>query len=238
MRERTLDAGSESPLYRQLMAHLRSDIGAGVYPQGSKIPSEQELGQTYQVSRVTVRKALAELSEEGLLKRCQGKGTFVSAPLLCRDLRDNVRSFHESCASMGFTADTRVISARVQEASAADKSRLQAREKQVVCLRRLRLASGLPVMLEENHFPMAYAWLLDEDLTGSLYHLLAERGVEPKRGLHEISLCYATGEAARLLRVEEGAALLQLCEVIYDQHGGILHTSWQLIRGDRFTFRI
>ena len=77
MKKQILNTDSYSPLYKQLMQKLRSDIQNGVYPVHSRIPSEQELCDTYQVSRVTVRKALAELTQEGLLNRHQGKGTFV-----------------------------------------------------------------------------------------------------------------------------------------------------------------
>ena len=101
-----------------------------------------------------------------------------------------------------------------------------------------RLADDMPVMLETNHFPPAYAWLMAEDLSGSLYALLAEKGMEARQAIHEVSLCYATPAQAKALDVAPGDALLCLHEVIYDQSGHPLHTSHQVIRGDRFTFRI
>ena len=63
MKKQILMTESYSPLYKHLMQKIRSDIAAGVYPVHSRIPSEQELCETYQVSRVTVRKALAELTQ-------------------------------------------------------------------------------------------------------------------------------------------------------------------------------
>ena len=93
-------------------------------------------------------------------------------------------------------------------------------------------------MIETNCFTMKYSALLRENLTGSLYHLLSQQGIEAASGVHEISLCYANAHQAKLLEVEVGTALLQLDQVIYDQHGQPLHTSHQVIRGDRFTFRI
>ena len=75
-----LQAESFSPLYHQLMQRIRGDIERGVYPTGSRIPPEHELEKLYQVSRVTVRRALSELTSEGLLERKQGKGTFVATP--------------------------------------------------------------------------------------------------------------------------------------------------------------
>ena len=85
---------------------------------------------------------------------------------------------------------------------------------------------------------MAYAWLQDQDLSGSLYSLLREYGVEPKLAVHDVSLHKATAEEARMLETEEGAPLIRLHEVIFDQRGRPLHNSVQLIRGERFVFRI
>ena len=239
MKKQILKSESYSPLYRQLMQKLRSDIQSGVYPVHSRIPSEQELCETYQVSRVTVRKALAELTREGLLQRHQGKGTFVGVPRLCKDLKD-VNSFHDACRMMNCTPGTRVIHAQLTHATQEDRRDLLLEEtkEQVVEVVRLRLADGSPVMLETNRFPSSYAYLLEEDLTGSLYALLQEHEVGAAQAMHEVSLCYANAQQARQLEVEPGDALLCLREIIYDQHSRPLHTSLQLIRGDRFTFRI
>lgn len=239
MKKQILKSESYSPLYRQLMQKLRSDIQSGVYPVHSRIPSEQELCESYQVSRVTVRKALSELTREGLLQRHQGKGTFVGVPRLCKDLKD-VTSFHDSCRMMHCTPGTRVLHAQMVRAAEEDRRDLllEDGEEQVVELVRLRLADDVPVMLETNRFPAAYAFLLEENLTGSLYELLQEHEVEADQAMHEVSLCYANAQQARPLGVEPGDALLCLREIIYDQHNRPLHTSLQLIRGDRFTFRI
>ena len=237
MKTPILEADSASPLYRQLMQKLRADMAGGIYPVHSRIPSEQELCETYAVSRVTVRKALAELTREGLLKRQQGKGTFVCAPRLYSDLRD-VNSFHEACRLMGCKPGTRVIHVQLSRTEAADREKLAVSDDQVVEIVRLRLADDMPVMIETNRFPLSCAWLLEQKLSGSLYALLEKRGLIARRGIHEISLTYATPAEARLLTVESGSALMRLDQVIYDQNDRPLHTSHQVIRGDRFTFRI
>lgn len=237
--ENTLHGAAVSPLYRQLMQQLRADIASGLYPVNSRIPSEAELTEKYGVSRVTVRKALSELTREGLLRRMQGKGTFVCAPRIRRSLRD-VTSFHEACRHMGCVPGTKVLSAGIAPADTETREDLLLAEDadRVVEITRLRTADGQSVMLETNRFPLAYDALLREDLTGSLYAALEKLGVEAASGVHEISLCYATAQQARQLDVQPGTALLQLDQVIYDQHGTPLHTSHQVIRGDRFTFRI
>ncbi|MBR6028304.1 MAG: GntR family transcriptional regulator [Clostridia bacterium] len=238
MRVTILDAENASPLYVQLMHKLRAEITEGVYPVHSRIPSEQELCDTYQVSRVTVRKALAELTREGLLERHQGKGTYVAVPRLRKDLR-HVNSFYEVCMEMHCRPETQVLRAQLTQADSMDReSGLCDSSDSVVEVVRVRLADGQPVMLENNHFSADYEWILRENLTGSLYALLRQKGIEAEQATHEISLCYASATDARQLDVEPGSALLALNEVIYDQQGRPLHTSRQKIRGDRFTFRI
>ena len=238
MKKQILNTDSYIPLYKHLMQKLRSDIQNGVYPVHSRIPSEQELCDTYQVSRVTVRKALAELTQEGLLNRHQGKGTFVGVPRIRKDLRD-VNSFHDICRVMGSVPTTRLLHVQWVYPEETDARELNCEPgEQVLEIVRLRLADDIPVMLETNRFPADYGWLSEADLTGSLYALLAEKGVEAKQAVHDISLCHATPAQAKALAVEPGEALLCLQEAIFDQNGHPLHTSHQVIRGDRFTFRI
>ena len=169
-----LQAESFSPLYHQLMQRIRGDIERGVYPTGSRIPPEHELEKLYQVSRVTVRRALSELTSEGLLERKQGKGTFVATPRGGLPLK-NLHSFHDSCKLNRVKPSIDVIHVRETEAGAEAAEGLNiSRGSRVLEILRVCRADGVPVVLERNHFSMAYAWLQDQDLSGSLYNLLRE----------------------------------------------------------------
>ena len=233
-----LKADSSSPLYHQLMQRIAADIERGTYPVGSRIPPEHELEQLYQVSRVTVRRALAELTSEGLLERKQGKGTFVSMPQGSLQLK-SLHSFHDSCKINKVKPSTDVILVKETVANSDDAEELNLSSgSRVLETLRVCRADSIPVVLERNRFSMAYAYLQDLDLTGSLYSLLREYGIEPKLAIHDVSLRFATDEEARLLEIKSGEPLVCLHEVIYDQKGRPLHNSIQLIRGDRFVFRI
>lgn len=233
-----LEKKSQSPLYQQLMSRLKNDITAGVYPAGARIPSEQLLCETYGVSRVTVRKAMLDLVQEGLLVRRQGKGTFVAKERIQRDLHQ-ITSFSAACRQMGHTAGARLISAELSPATSEDMEKLGAPAgTRVVEICRLRLCDGEPVMLEINRFPSSYVFLLEESGEDSLYDLLAVRGVKPTSAVHDISLGHATPLVSRHLGCEPGDALLLLNELVLDQHGEPLHLSRQWIRGDQYTFRI
>lgn len=238
MQDKPLEKKSQSPLYQQLMTRLKNDIMAGVYPSGARIPSEQLLCETYGVSRVTVRKAMLDLVQEGLLVRRQGKGTFVADERIQRDLHQ-ITSFSAACRDMGHVAESKLVSAQWEAAAAEDMERLGvAPGGRVVEVCRLRLCDGEPVMLEINRFPESYAWLLDEKLDGSLYELLRIRGIIPSTASHDISLGHATPNVSKHLNTAVGDALLMLDETVLDQHNEPLHLSRQWIRGDKYTFRI
>ncbi|MDD3334832.1 MAG: GntR family transcriptional regulator [Eubacteriales bacterium] len=238
MSEFYLEKKSQSPLYQQLMLRLKNDITAGIYPAGARIPSEQLLCETYGVSRVTVRKAMLDLVQEGMLVRRQGKGTFVANEKLRKDLAF-ITSFSDACAVKGHQAGAKLISAQWETATSEDQDRLGVDEgAQVLEICRLRLCDGEPVMLEINRFPEAYAYLRDEAGESSLYECLKRHGVIPSSAVHDISLGHATPLASKYLDAELGDAMLVLDELVLSQHGDPLHTSRQWIRGDKFTFRI
>ena len=197
-----------------------------------------ELEALYKVSRVTVRRALAELTAEGLLEKKQGKGTFVSTPRISQDLK-SIHSFHDACKQNGFQGGTIVIHVKEEAADTADQEELELKSgSKIVETLRIRTADGVPVVLEKNHFSMAYSYLENENLSGSLYNVLRDYGIEPRQASHDISMTFATEEQAKLLGIEKGAPLMRLHEVVYDQKGRPLHNSVQLIRGERFVFRI
>lgn len=233
-----LEKKSQNPLYQQLMLRLKNDISAGVYPAGARIPSEQMLCETYGVSRVTVRKAILDLVQEGLLVRKQGKGTFVAGQRLQRDLR-HITSFTDACAQRGQQPENRLVSAQQVPAATEDAHLLGLHEDATLFeIIRVRLIGGEPVMLEINRFPESFSYLKEEAAEGSLYACLQRHGVIPTTAVHDISLGHATPLVSKYLNTEVGDALLLLDEVIHDQHGQPLHLSRQWIRGDKFTFRI
>ena len=227
-----------SPLYEQVMQRILSDIDEGVYSAGDRIPKEAELCEKYDVSRITVRRAVEELSKKGVLEKHQGKGTFVSV------LRENVRlreiqSFHEAQRRQGKRTTTKVIHVKTVEASEKDAAELGLLPGQMIIeTLRVRYVNNVPVVLEKNHFSMAYSYLTEYNLTESLYNILRGFGVEPTKAGHEVSLRRADSQEAKYLGVSRDTPLVLLNEVVYDQKGRPLHNSRQLIRGDIFSFKI
>lgn len=229
---------SAIPMYRQVADRIRADIKNGIYKVDEKIPTELELIDKYSVSRITIRQAVELLVEEGVLSRHQGKGTFVTTPSVSFDVKA-VTSFNDACLMHKSVPSSKVLAARTVKASNEDMDELHVKDNmRVVEIDRLRMADGIPVILERNHFSPAFSYLLESDLGGSLYSLLRGYGVEPTSASHDISLAAADENKANLLGIEVGTPLIFLHEVIYDQKGRPLHTSHKYIRGDKFTLKI
>ena len=86
------DGKAAIPLYQQVIDIIKNEINSGAYKAGARIPNEFELAESYKVGRVTVRRAIEELVQQGYLTKRQGKGTFVNAPKLKRKIRRKMTS--------------------------------------------------------------------------------------------------------------------------------------------------
>ena len=133
---------SKLPIYHQLYEILRGNIVRGEWQPGDILPSETELIEQYQVSRITVRQALEALVNDGLIYRQRGRGTFVAHPTVEQGL-SRIISFTEDMHQRGFRPDTEIISAGLISAPAeiAEKLQIEAGEE-LVRLERLRLAAS------------------------------------------------------------------------------------------------
>ncbi|MDD2647195.1 MAG: GntR family transcriptional regulator [Eubacteriales bacterium] len=229
--------GSEA-LYRRLYTKLRDEIRFGFLKAGDAFPTEESLCEKYSLSRVTVRKALALLTDEGYLTRKRGIGTSVRLPNMLSD-SPSITSFQDYCKRAGHEAETRVISVALSPANRQDMTMLKAQAgESVLSSCRIRLCDGEPVVLEYNRYSKALSFLTESALSGSLYTAMLEKGYSVASASHVVSIRYADAETAQLLSVPKGSALLYLLECMYDEKHTPLHTSEQFIRGDRFAFRI
>src|SRR3954447_18057502 len=104
-----LNNSISTPLYDQLKQILKDAIGQGVYKSGEKLPNETELCDLYGVSRITVRRAIQDLADDGFLERKQGKGTFVTRTKITRELV-SIDGFTDFSKQMGKTPSKRTIS--------------------------------------------------------------------------------------------------------------------------------
>lgn len=175
------------------------------------LPSERELCSRYGLSRMTVRQALDALESEHRIYRVAGKGSFVSPPKIQMNLA--LTSFTEDMRARGMVPGSRELLHETVPAPPRVAAQLDLEPGEPVhVLRRLRIADGTAMALEQTHIPERVApGLLDEPLGASLYETLAARyGLLPNRGEETIEADGADAEQARLLGLQPGAPVLVL----------------------------
>ncbi|MDO5100724.1 MAG: GntR family transcriptional regulator [Eubacteriales bacterium] len=227
------------PLYLQLKNEIRRDIRSGVLKAGEKLLSEAEMQKKYEMSRVTVRNAMAELETEGYIIKAQGKGSFVAQRDSLR-LPISVTSFSEDARIQGVKISSQVLRQELSD----DISEMDIRffglteHDRVMIIRRVRSVDGVPLVIEENHLPESYVDLETEDLTGSLYEVLQKRyNVMPSnKGRRSIRIIPADYEAAELLQIPVGTPVIESETYVFSQDGDPVHTVKDIVRGDNDRF--
>lgn len=235
-----LDNTISTPLFKQLADTLRSAIDSGEYPAGSRLPTENELCQRYSVSRVTVRKALDELSLGEYLVRKPGKGTFVAEKKFQRNL-SGVLGYSEMCRRMGYEPGARTIRIGLEEPTEEEMYQLGlAKDEQMLVVERLRLADGEPVLLEVNKFPEKFFFLFNEDLNNtSLYEVIRNKtGIVFTHSSKLLEIVFASYQEARYLNVSKGHPLLSIKSTVQDDTGENRQLSHQLCIADKFKLMV
>ena len=204
------------PMYKQVLNVLNEKITRGEFRPGDKLPSEADLMRYFDVSRITVRAALSELVEDGILTRAQGKGTFV-APQKTNFPAMDLPGFNRSCILAGKRPSTKLLSFEwiYPTAKHMEFWNIQADEK-ILCSKRLRYIDNIPTMLEINYYPASFAYLMDEDLNQSLFTILQNHGYQFKVSERTVEICYPTTEECAILEVKAGTPLLLFKDVHHD----------------------
>jgi len=223
------------PLHHQVYLDLKASIDAGDWQPGDRLPPERELAASYGCSLITVRRALDELSRERRLIRSRGRGTYVSAPPIDRNLQGSL-SFAEEMRRLGKEPDTRLVAARPQSATetVAAALRIEAGSP-TVYLERLRSASGTPMLLEMVHLSAErFPGLLQADLEHhSLYDLLATRYRTPvARARETLEPVLVPAREARLLGVKARSLALLVEGLAYSIDGSPVEYGRTYVRGD------
>ncbi|MEX1212529.1 MAG: GntR family transcriptional regulator [Balneolaceae bacterium] len=199
------------PMHSQISQWLRQKIDDGTFLPDQKLPSENEMAQQFDVSRVTIRRALQSLESESMIYRCQGLGSFVSDPRASHQLV-RLTDFHEDMKQAGLSASTTLIRFQTVETPEWILPTLQLEpNSRVVQIDRLRLGDGQAIAFDSTWLPMMYGQLLDPNVLESktIYHVLEEQYEIPiLRGTYIISADAASSTVAHHLNVEPGSPLL------------------------------
>ena len=216
----TLNRLSPVPLYHQLAAQLKESISSGHLAKGTFLGNEILLADQWQVSRPTVRRAIQNLVDDGLLVRRRGVGTQIANDQVRRPFQ--LTSLYDDLAASGRRPTTTVISLARVRASADVAEAIGVRPgTTVVHLARLRCAGRTPLAVMNNWLPVAFgAELTAEALEArGLYDLLRAQGVRPHFALQRLGARSATDHEAELLGIAAGAPLVTMWRAMQDDTG-------------------
>ena len=223
---------------RRVYLLLRDDIARGLFEDGAHLPGEQRLAEQYDVSRVTVRRALDALARDGLIERRAGSGTIARpARGATRPLVGDFASLMPQVVEMGEATEARLLAFSYAAAPAPIARALGLGPGQrVQTAVRVRLLNGRPFSHLVTHVPEAIAQNYSEaDLaTTPLFRLLERGGVDIAGAHQSVSATLAPPDVAEALDVSVGSALLALERVVRDTGGrGVEHLT-ALYRPDMF----
>ena len=223
-----------SPLYMQLARKLAQDVRDGRYQADQALPSERTLSELLDVSRVTARKAIDQLVDQGLVVRRRGSGNYI-APRIEQPL-SNLSSFSEQLQQRGYTPSSHWLRRDVMQADAdAQLSLGLSPGTRVARLERLRLADDLPMAYEVSVIP-ATVLPRPEGVIDSLYAHLAKTGHMPVRALQHIRAMNAPADLAERLDIPEGRAVLFITRVGYLESGEPVELTHSYCRSDHYDF--
>ena len=216
-----LKHNSTTPLYQQIAEILNVAIRSGQYKPGDKLPSEYELCREYSVSRMTIRLALSQLIQRGLVQSVHGKGTYVKEPAISYNMRKIV-GFSDTMRRRGLDGHT-VIERWVEEAEPPV-------EGFTTNLNLLGYAGATPLVLYCSYFrpeqgkkmKAAAEAAMAEGKGFSSYELYREMEKKPARVEQELRAVDADAVVAGTLKITKGKAIMEVLSYYYDEAGDLI----------------
>ncbi|NHK26459.1 GntR family transcriptional regulator [Parvularcula flava] len=229
-----LDPEDRTALYLQLQKKLRTAIVENMLPPEKPLPAERDLAEEYGISRITVRKALQALVDEGLLNRRQGSGTIVARRV--EKVFSQLTSFSEEMKARGQTPGSRWLRRAASRITPDEVMNYGlSPDLRVYRFDRVRHADGAPMALEYSIVP-AFALPSPDAVEDSLYVALNEAGYRPVRALQRLRAVLFEHQQAELLGVPEKSAGLLVERRAFLQDGRIVEISRSFYRGDTYDF--
>jgi GntR family transcriptional regulator len=232
-----LASADDTPLYMRIKRIISEAAASGELRAGDAIPSERDLADLLNVSRVTVRKAFLELVSEGVLNQKRGSGTYVGGPIIrVEQPLSRLTSFTEDMKLRGIATHAQVLSRQSAMPTPEEALKLSlSPTDQVTRWRRLRFANETPIAIEHAVIPGRF--LPDVSTVGaSLYAALESYGFKPVRALQRLHAVALGEEEAALLDVPIGSPALFIERISYLADGRIVEFTTSHYRGDSYDF--
>lgn len=230
-----------TPRHAQISQWLRSQIEKGTYGIDEKLPSENELAKKFDVSRVTIRRALQSLESDSIIYRCQGLGSFVSDERATHDLV-KLTDFNEDMAKAGLEPSSVVQKFETVDAPDWLPPLLDIDEgSKVLQVDRLRLGDDEPVAFDSTWLPILYGQLLNKkDLTESTIYRLLEKNYDIPviRGCYKLSAEVANEKLASDLKVHQNSPLFVIDRLSYTIGDKALYYQKRYYRNDKVVYEM
>ncbi len=229
-----LSLNSDIPLYAQLVGIIKRHISSGTLAVGDLLPSEAELCRSLDISRNTVRQAIGDLEDEGLVVRKRGKGTFVADPSTNR--RGVRYSFTTEVSSLGKVPSSTLVDFDLIEADSELCRKMELKENTCVyCFTRIRNVDGQPLILETSYYPQFIYPNLTREMvqTHSFYSLLYHVGITPFSADDSYEAVTLDAQRAALLGVQPDSSAFYHQRRTKTEDGRIYEYTCSYIRGDR-----
>lgn len=226
------------PRYQQLYKHLKATLAEDHVDAGSQLPPERKMAEQAKVSRVTIRKAIARLVEDGMLDQQQGAGSFVRGKpeVKLQSSLSSLASFTELMDMRGYGSWSRVLTTGLHMPSPPEMVALGLKgTTQVARIKRLRIADPGALAIETSAVPVDI--LPDpKDVTTSLYAVLRQKGMAPVRAIQRIGACNVKQADADMLAVPTGSAVLNIERTAYLANDRPVEFTTGIYRSDIYDF--
>lgn len=226
------------PLYFQVSQIIEAAILNGTLPPGSRIENEVALGERVGLSRPTIRRAIQDLVDKGLLVRRRGVGTQVVHGQVTRGVE--LTSLNDDLENSGQKPSTQMLEVKIVPADAKIAEQLAVPlGSPTLYLHRIRLSDGVPVAVMENWLPEDFTMLSKNDIAEyGLYKVLRSRGVTMRVAKQRIGARKATNQESKYLDIEKNAALLTMDRTAFDNSGRAVEFGHHCYRPDLYSFSV
>jgi GntR family transcriptional regulator len=233
-----IDKSSPIPIYFQIEEQIKALIESGELKAGDSLPSERDYAEKYDISRMTVRHAINNLVNEGLIVRKKGKGTFIAEKKFEQRLQ-GLTSFSEDMKSKGFSPSNRLLFFEILPANEYIANQLEIKTHDPVYqVERIRLADNEPIALETTFISANLIHgLTEEVISQSLYHYIEEKLNLKIDYSNQVIESTAAGEKeATVLEIKKGAPILKIQRNSYLTNGLPFEIVKSAYRADRYKF--
>jgi GntR family transcriptional regulator len=237
------DRSSPLPIYVQLSSWAESMISSGQFPVGTKLPAESRLARDFRLNRNTVRQAIALLAQRGLVEKERGVGAFVKRRSALSPIHQlgRMTSFVDDFELKDVEVEDRILTQEKARAGPEVAEKLGVRPGEaLVVVERLRIADGIPFLLEKQYYPWdRFGGLLQVEIKGSMYQLLTTQfHADLHHSIQTLRVVRPSQPIAAKLRISRDVPCMFLESLAYTSQGECIEVLQSYYRGDRYLFKV